>query len=239
MGEADEGDRGGVYGYPGGGDLRIAPYEIAREVEARGTDIYDDDQTVAQRVFLSAHLRPGDSGSALIDPTGSVVGVAFAIAPDRSNVAYALTVDELDAGAGRAPGRRGGHRPVHRMRRLAALVLVGLLGVACSGDGGGGEAADSDEAADVTTTAPSSTVTTTTEVPCDTPDVDERTTWEVTVAGEERTYLVDVPESYDGSSPTAADREHPRLGLQRRGAGRLLELPGGQRRHRRPAPGHR
>jgi S1-C subfamily serine protease len=96
MGEADEGDRGGVYGYPGGGDLRIAPYEIAREVEARGTDIYDDDQTVRSVYFLSAHLRPGDSGSALIDPTGSVVGVAFAIAPDRSNVAYALTGDELD-----------------------------------------------------------------------------------------------------------------------------------------------
>ncbi len=87
------------------------------------------------------------------------------------------------------------------MRRLAVLVLVGLLAVACSGDDGD-EAADSGEAADVTTTAPSSTVTTTTEVPCDTPDVDERTTGQVTVAGEERTYLVDVPESYDGGSPT-------------------------------------
>ena len=95
--EADEGDRGGVYGYPGGGDLRIAPYEIAQEVQARGSDIYDEDRTERRVFFLSAHLRPGDSGSALIDPDGEVVGVAFAIAPDRSDVAYALTEEELNA----------------------------------------------------------------------------------------------------------------------------------------------
>jgi S1-C subfamily serine protease len=95
-GEAEEGDRGGVYGYPGGGDLRIAPFEIAREVEARGTDIYDDHRTEREVFFLSAHLRPGDSGSALVTPEGEVVGVAFAIAPDRSDVAYALSDTELD-----------------------------------------------------------------------------------------------------------------------------------------------
>jgi S1-C subfamily serine protease len=96
LGEAAVGDRGGVYGYPGGGDLRIAPYEIAREVTARGTDIYDQQRTEREVFFLSAHLRPGDSGSALVNPQGEVVGVAFAIAPDRGNVAYALTDEELD-----------------------------------------------------------------------------------------------------------------------------------------------
>jgi len=96
LAEGEEGDRGGVYGYPGGGELRIAPYEIAREVSARGTDIYDDDRTERDVYFLSAHLRPGDSGSALVNPQGEVVGVAFAIAPDRNNVAYALSDEELD-----------------------------------------------------------------------------------------------------------------------------------------------
>jgi S1-C subfamily serine protease len=95
LGEAEEGDRGGIYGYPGGGDLRIAPFEIAREVDARGTDIYDDHRTERSVFFLSAHLRPGDSGSALVTPEGEVVGVAFAIAPDRSDVAYALSDTEL------------------------------------------------------------------------------------------------------------------------------------------------
>lgn len=97
LGEADEGERGGVYGYPGGGNLRLAPYEIARQVRARGQDIYDEERTEREVFFLSASLRPGDSGSALIDRTGAVVGVAFAIAPDRSDVAYALTDTELDA----------------------------------------------------------------------------------------------------------------------------------------------
>jgi S1-C subfamily serine protease len=97
LGEVEVGERGGVYGYPGGGDLRIAPFEVARRVEARGTDIYDDDRTVRDVFFLSAHLRPGDSGSALVDRRGEVVGVAFAIAPDRNDVAYALTDTELDA----------------------------------------------------------------------------------------------------------------------------------------------
>jgi S1-C subfamily serine protease len=96
MAEAEVGDRGGVYGYPGGGDLRIAPYEIARRVLARGTDIYDNARTERDVFFLSSALRPGDSGSALINRRGTVVGVAFAIAPDRNDVAYALTDDEVD-----------------------------------------------------------------------------------------------------------------------------------------------
>ncbi len=95
--EAETGDRGGIYGYPGGGDLRIAPYEIARQTLARGTDIYDQRRTERDVFFLSAALAPGDSGSALVDSGGSVVGVAFAIAPDRRDVAYALTDTELQA----------------------------------------------------------------------------------------------------------------------------------------------
>ena len=45
----------------------------------------------------AADLHPGDSGGALVNPTGSVVGVAFAIAPDRAGTAYALTDAELRA----------------------------------------------------------------------------------------------------------------------------------------------
>jgi S1-C subfamily serine protease len=46
--------------------------------------------------ILAANLRPGDSGGALVDNAGKVVGVAFAIAPDRAGTAYALTGAELD-----------------------------------------------------------------------------------------------------------------------------------------------
>ena len=41
-------------------------------------------------LVLASDLAPGDSGSALVDPQGQVVGVAFAVAPDKPGVAYAL-----------------------------------------------------------------------------------------------------------------------------------------------------
>ncbi len=88
---------GGVFGHPGGGALRIAPFAVSRRINAVGRDIYGTGVTSRDVLELRSSLRPGDSGSALVSPTGTVVGVAFAIAPDRADVAYALSVDELDA----------------------------------------------------------------------------------------------------------------------------------------------
>ena len=94
--DIDVGGVGAVFGHPGGGALRPAPFAVGEEVTATGTDIYDRDRIERQVLVLSAALRPGDSGAALIDPRGAVVGVAFAIAPDRPGVAYALAMEELD-----------------------------------------------------------------------------------------------------------------------------------------------
>jgi len=91
------GTAGGVFGYPGGAPLRVQPFQVGDEVRAVGTDIYDQQRTERQVLVLASQLRPGDSGSALVDGAGSVVGVAFAIAPDDPNVAYALDVAELQA----------------------------------------------------------------------------------------------------------------------------------------------
>jgi S1-C subfamily serine protease len=90
-----EGGVGAVFGHPLGGDLRLAPFKVGSEVQASGRDIYDSHTTQRDVFILSSSLQPGDSGSALVDPAGEVVGVAFAIAPDRSDVAYALTLDEV------------------------------------------------------------------------------------------------------------------------------------------------
>ena len=63
--------------------------------EVRGRGVGD---APARLVELgAAGLQPGDSGGALIDAEGRVVGVAFAIAPDRDGVAYALDVSEAPA----------------------------------------------------------------------------------------------------------------------------------------------
>jgi S1-C subfamily serine protease len=75
----------------------VSPFQVGSERTATGRDIYGIEATERQILFLAAELRPGDSGGALVDPSGAVVGVAFAIAPDRPQVAYALTIEEVRA----------------------------------------------------------------------------------------------------------------------------------------------
>ncbi|MCB0971736.1 MAG: MarP family serine protease [Acidimicrobiales bacterium] len=94
---AARGDIGGVFGHPGGRPLRVAPFEVANDIVAVGTDIYDERTVERDVLVLAADLERGDSGSPLVDPSGAVVGVAFAVGTDRSGVAYALTVEEVDA----------------------------------------------------------------------------------------------------------------------------------------------
>lgn len=95
--EAEVGTAGGVFGHPGGGPLEISPFKVGERITAVGTDIYDSSRTERKVLVLAADLAPGDSGGALVDSQGQVVGVAFAIAPDRPSVAYALAVDEVAA----------------------------------------------------------------------------------------------------------------------------------------------
>jgi S1-C subfamily serine protease len=86
---------GAVFGHPLGGPLKLSPFKVGEDTKARGFDIYDQHRTTRHIFVLSADLAPGDSGGALVDSTGNLEGVAFAIAPDQPNVAYALTLDEV------------------------------------------------------------------------------------------------------------------------------------------------
>lgn len=97
MGDAEPGSVGAVFGHPGGGDLRASPYQVGEEVTATGHDIYGSGDTRRQVLLLASQLAPGDSGGALVDAGGAVVGIAFAIAPDQPAVAYALTIEEVQA----------------------------------------------------------------------------------------------------------------------------------------------
>jgi S1-C subfamily serine protease len=95
LGEPAEGDVGGGFGHPGGGELEISPFEVARLATAEGTDIYDERPSERDVLFLAAEFAAGDSGSALVRSDGTVVGVVFAIAPDREGVGYALNTSEV------------------------------------------------------------------------------------------------------------------------------------------------
>ena len=92
------GTRGAVFGHPGGQErVRAAPAAVRRQIQAVGRDLYDSHLTRREVFVLASDLRPGDSGGALVSQAGNVIGVAFAIAPDRSGTSYAVTDKELRA----------------------------------------------------------------------------------------------------------------------------------------------
>ncbi len=96
VGTPEVGDTGAVFGHPGGQvELEISPARVEQRVNAVGRDIYDSQLIRRDVLVLAAELRPGDSGGALVDTGGEVIGVAFAIAPDAPNTAYALHASEL------------------------------------------------------------------------------------------------------------------------------------------------
>jgi S1-C subfamily serine protease len=110
------GDVGAVYGHPGGGPLQGAPARVGEEILAKGTDIYRTSESLRHVYVLASKLAPGDSGGALVDTKGDVIGMAFAIDPGRSATAYALTDTELRGVLARA--KRGPRTPVDTGRCL-------------------------------------------------------------------------------------------------------------------------
>jgi S1-C subfamily serine protease len=87
-----------VFGHPEGQDaLAIIPARIETKVDAQGLDLYGDKQIRREVLILASRLVPGDSGGALVDTAGAVVGVAFAVAPDEPATSYALSSVELRA----------------------------------------------------------------------------------------------------------------------------------------------
>lgn len=88
--------KGAVFGHPNGQpSLAVQPAIIAEEVTATGQDLYHKHNTSRDVFELAAVLTYGDSGAPLVTTGGKVVGVAFAIAPDRPTTAYALSTSEL------------------------------------------------------------------------------------------------------------------------------------------------
>ncbi|MEA2829241.1 MAG: hypothetical protein QOG43_3680 [Actinomycetota bacterium] len=98
IGTAEIGSDAAVFGHPGGQEeVEVSPARIEAAISALGRDLYGDATTRRDIYILAAQLAPGDSGGALVDINGEVVGVAFAVAPDQPATAYALATEELTA----------------------------------------------------------------------------------------------------------------------------------------------
>lgn len=96
LGDGKVGTTAAVFGHPDGQTpLEISPASIRQQVNALGPDLYDLGVTRRTVFVLASELAPGDSGAAVVDADGQVVGVAFAISPENATTAYALSVSEL------------------------------------------------------------------------------------------------------------------------------------------------
>jgi S1-C subfamily serine protease len=103
--DPDRGALGAALGHPGGGPLQIIPAGVTGSYDARGLDIYGENQVTRRVIELRAVIDRGDSGGPFVLLDGSVGGVVFAEARSDPSVGYALSPTEVAAAIGPALGR--------------------------------------------------------------------------------------------------------------------------------------
>jgi len=100
--------RGGeaiVAGYPRGRGLTAAPARIGAKVATAFPTIYRGGAVIRHVYPVRADIQPGNSGSPLLAPDGTVYGMVFAALTGTRNAGYALAAGEI-APAARAAATR-------------------------------------------------------------------------------------------------------------------------------------
>jgi len=87
--------KGAVVGYPRGGPLAISGSVALDTIQARGTNIYDNETVTRMVHVLQADIVQGNSGGPAVNENGEVIGVVFARALAQENIGYAFTADQL------------------------------------------------------------------------------------------------------------------------------------------------
>ncbi|MXW58898.1 MAG: trypsin-like peptidase domain-containing protein [Acidimicrobiia bacterium] len=90
--QADEGDVGTVDRDTG---LEFEPYRVLRRIPASGVDIYEEEAENRYLLEVRSLLAAGDSGAALVNVDGEVVGMVYAVARGQRDQAYALDRNEI------------------------------------------------------------------------------------------------------------------------------------------------
>jgi S1-C subfamily serine protease len=88
---ADRGDPAVVAGYPLGGPLRTRPATLRGQAS-----IPNDRGSGSRDVYVfRGRVQPGNSGGALLDPKGQVIGLVFASAKGDQETGFALTAPDV------------------------------------------------------------------------------------------------------------------------------------------------
>jgi uncharacterized membrane protein required for colicin V production len=94
------GSTGVAIGYPGGGDLTVAPAGVTASYERGGPDVYGQGIHERSIVELRTQIRPGNSGGPLVVEPGIVGGVVFGASRASPDVGYAIGPDQAMASVG-------------------------------------------------------------------------------------------------------------------------------------------
>lgn len=91
----NEAGTGAIFGYPGGGALAISPYQITTVRTVPSTDIYGEGRADRSIAVVGSRISPGVSGGPLVNQQGEVEGLAFGVAPDNEQLAYAVPSSDV------------------------------------------------------------------------------------------------------------------------------------------------
>ncbi len=95
LGTAPDGTIGAVFGWETGPTVEPTPFRVDRPVSVRIETVGTDERILRPSWLLAADIESGDSGAALIDSDGVVVGIAYATTTRGSSVGYAVRADAL------------------------------------------------------------------------------------------------------------------------------------------------
>ena len=97
LGDAADGAVGALVGWEGEADPEPTPFRIDRPVTVRIEEVGGDERVERKSWLVAARIGSGDSGAALVDGDGVVVGVAYAATRRDADVAYATRATELQS----------------------------------------------------------------------------------------------------------------------------------------------
>jgi hypothetical protein len=91
---ASVGTPAAIVGYPGGGPQTSQPAGVAGALSAQGRDIYGGGLVTRPIYAVTATVRPGNSGSPLVDRLGAI-GMVFSRSLAQGNLGYAIRASAL------------------------------------------------------------------------------------------------------------------------------------------------